>query len=89
MSKKKNSSDIDNNVVGFLEKTRAYVNDNFSPYYRGLWGKCQSLKNDNVIKWLWSAKGEIRVRRDDTSPVLKIFHDNDLSVNFLDCNFNN
>ena len=88
ISVRKESANINNNVVGFPENTEIFINENLCPYYRGIFGKCRKLKKNNKMKYLWTVIGEIRVRRDDTSTAIKVTHDDVLYDNFPDFNFN-
>ena len=88
MSKRKEVNKYVENV-GFPRGTEIYFNDNLCPYYRDLWFKARKLKKGNIVKYVWSSQGTVKVRRDSSSPIIKITHMEDLVSNFSDFDFYN
>ena len=81
--KKRNElNDIDFTDLGFPSETKIYMNENLNPYYRKLWWSCRKLKKEKVVKYVWISNGSIKVRKDDTSQVIKIDHVSVLSEYF-------
>jgi len=87
MMRKKKSLNTIVEEVGFPEGSSIYFNDNLCSYYRKLWVGCRKLKREGIVKFVWTVRGIVKIRRDEGSPVINICHKSDLSVNFPDFNF--
>ena len=74
--------------IGFPPGTEIYLNDNLCPYYRDLWFKARKLKKAKIVQFVWSSNGIVKVRRNITSPIIKVTHLVDLTSNFNDFDFN-
>lgn len=88
VANKKNIKKDDLIALGFPEESSLYINENLCPAYRSLWGKCRKLKKAGTIKYVWTTKGTVRIRRDDNSSQHKIEHISDLTCLFPDFDFN-
>ena len=49
----------------------------------------RKLKKGNIVNYVWSSQGTVKVRRDSSSPIIKITHMEDLVSNFSDFDFYN
>ena len=74
-------------TLDFPSETKIYVNDSLCPYYRGIWGKCRKLLANCDIKYLWTANGNVLIRRGENSQAVSILHDEDLYSEFPDFDF--
>lgn len=81
MEKRKGTKDAVE-TFGSPADTEIYFNDNLCTYYRKLWGQCRKLKKDGLIESVWTKNGMVRVKRDQSSPTIKITHWRDLGKNF-------
>ena len=48
---------------------------------------CKELKKSGRIKYLWETSGNIKIRCDSGTAVIKVLHQRDLEIEFLDFNF--
>ena len=84
---RKETENIDLERLGFPSETKIYINENLCPYFRKIWTKCRKLKAEGEIKYVWTTNGLVKIRKDDTSAMYKIEHENDLTELFPNFEF--
>ena len=48
---------------------------------------CKELKKSGCIEYLWETSGNIKIRRDSETAVIKVLNQCDLEIEFPDFNF--
>ena len=48
---------------------------------------CKELKKSGGMKYLWKTSGNIKIRRDSGTAVIKVLHQRDLEIEFPNFNF--
>ena len=86
LSERNIGSTLDLNKLGFTRDTQIYFNAALYGYYKNLWGMCKKLKKSGRMKYLWKTSGNIKIRRDSGTAVIKVLH-YDLEIEFPDFNF--
>lgn len=56
---------------------RIFVGDSLSPFYKQLLWKCKCKAKEIGYKYVWFRNGEVRIRKAENDPVLKIYDEND------------
>lgn len=87
LAKKKKTQDIDFTTLGFPEEVKPFISENLCPNYRFLWGKCRLLKKTGKVRYVWTMKGFVKIRRDDSSPIYVIESMSELKSIFPDFDF--
>lgn len=83
----KRKSTVDVSSLGIPEGTKLYFNENLCRYYNDIWFKCRKLKKSNLIKYVWTNNGVVKIKRDESSPSLKITHLTDIFQLFPEFDF--
>ena len=87
LSKRNISSTLDFDKLGFPRGTQIYFNANWCGYYKNPWDMCKELKKLGGMKYLWETSGNIKIRRDSGTAVIKVLHQRDLEIEFPNFNF--
>ena len=87
LSKRNISSTLDLNNLEFQRGNQIYFDGNLCGYYKKLWGMCKELKKSGCIEYLWETSGNIKIRRDSETAVIKVLNQCDLEIEFPDFNF--
>ena len=82
---RKNEVNFEN--LGLPQRKKLYFNENLCPYFHSIWVKCRLLKRAGLVKYVWTANGIPKIRRDDNSPQIKVTDENILYDLFPDFNF--
>ena len=48
---------------------------------------CKELQKSGSMKYLWETSGNIKIRRDSGTAVIKVLHQRDLEIEFPNFNF--
>ena len=75
---KKTLKDKNFSNLGFSENTAIFINESLCPYYRGLWNKCKTLKENNKIHSFWTSNGTIRFKKRENDIPTSVYHDVEL-----------
>ena len=77
---------VDLSPLGFESNSKLFFSENLCPYYRTLFYHCRKLKLLGQVKYAWSRNGTVKIRRDDSSPIIKMCHIDDIAENFPEYN---
>ena len=86
---KKRPKDFDATTFVLPSDAKNSVNENLCGYYRGLWNKCKSLKDDNKIHQFYTNDGIIRLKLVENVSVKTINRINDPKDLFPDIDVDN
>ena len=73
LSKRNISSTLDLNKLGFPRGTQIYFNANLCGYNKELLGMYKELKKSGRINYLWETSGNIKIRRNSGTAVIKYY----------------
>ena len=73
LSKRNISSTLDLNKLGFPRGTQIYFNANLCGYNKELLGMYKELKKSGRINYLWETPGNIKIRRNSGTAVIKYY----------------
>ena len=79
---KKYFKSLDPTELDFPESARIFINKSLCAVYRGLWNKCQKLKDMDKLNVFFAANGKIKVKMLKNDPVKHVTHAVDLKKNF-------
>lgn len=69
---------LDTRMLGFDESCPVYINEHLTRQGKQLLGAAIQKKRDVQWKFVWTSGGKVFARRNETSPVLRIFSTEDL-----------
>ena len=77
---RKNLRDKTTRDIGMLRTTerRIYIGENLTRHNRKLFNRCLQAKRELKYKFIWTSAGKVLLRRDESSPVKCIQHEDDL-----------
>ena len=81
---KKNLDCIDNYYCGLKNNTNIYIQENVCPTYKSIYDKAYHLYKNNQIQNVWTFKGIVHIRLNNSDVHHKIVHITDLYEHFPD-----
>ena len=75
---------LDPAALDLPEGTKIFVNESLCPYYRGIWNKCNKLRDKQKVHQYYTINGLIRLRIEESGQAKVITHMVDLHNWFHD-----
>ena len=75
---KKNLINIDNEYCGLNNNSKIYIHENLCPTYKYIYETVYQLFKNDQIQQVWTFKGIVHIKLNDSEEQHKIVHINDL-----------